>query len=60
MENLKWFGIGCFVLAVIVVVLIALVWQFGDQTGLVLILLMIFVGVGAMIGDALKGAFGNR
>jgi multidrug efflux pump subunit AcrB len=60
MENLKWFGIGCFVLAVIVAILIVLVRQFGDQTGLVLIMLMLFMGLGSIIGDALKGAFGNR
>jgi hypothetical protein len=60
MENLKWFGIGCFVLAVIVAIMIVLVRQFGDQTGLVLLMLMIFVGMGSIVGDALKGAFGKR
>lgn len=54
MAELKWLGVGCLALALIIAGGIGLHTWFGDKAGLVILLGMLFIGGSAILGDALR------
>jgi hypothetical protein len=60
MDELRWLGIGCAVLAWIIAFGVGLYAVFGEHAGAAVFLTLLFIGGGAMLGDVLRGTFGQR